>query len=207
MNATINIARKSVLAWLTPSPIHTRIPERYARINPAAVNAADIKYPPIQKSIAVMSAGPTSGLFALKIVTAKKHARAMSASFHAPHAYANRAQTVPPDLSGIDRASRRPSRKSLIEMAIQAVKTARLCDKNQIAPTRQPIASQRPIRAMRDFCTVPGACSGNSSQTASPARRSSTSFIWATQATRYFERIRTVFLRTARLILTFRSRK
>ena len=85
-NATINIASKSVLAWFTPSPIHTRIPERYARTNPAAVNAADIKYPHIQSSIAIMIADGGSGLRRLSNVMTMKDARAMSASFHDPHA-------------------------------------------------------------------------------------------------------------------------
>ena len=56
-NPTISIPSRSVLAWLTPSPIQTRIPERNAFTNPAAVKTADERNPPNQSSAAVMNSG------------------------------------------------------------------------------------------------------------------------------------------------------
>ncbi len=89
VNPTTSIPNRSVLARLTPSPIQTRIPERYAVNKPEAVNAAETEKLPNQSSTETANAGGTSPrpTAALKTVTLTIiKTKAAQPSFQAPQA-------------------------------------------------------------------------------------------------------------------------
>ena len=116
----------TVLARLMPSPIQTRMPERKAISKPNADNTAERMNPPKQSIGAAIndvggSAPRNEG--AWTAIKANIMTKPAPPSFQAPHAHVNSAQTLPPALSGTNRASDPPLHKSSMATEEHAVTT------------------------------------------------------------------------------------
>jgi hypothetical protein len=87
---TMSMPRSNVLAWFTPSPIQTRIPERYAASSPEAVKPAETMKATIQSGAAIRSAGEGASrslpMAAKRITTRNIRMKAVTPNFQAAQA-------------------------------------------------------------------------------------------------------------------------